>query len=197
MDKVTGRDRDQACTRSNSDTCLFKLRLSNLSRFWRLNNVSLSQMPLPTYLPHLIYATAVTSLSLHLLMQKKGSAERIRQAEARISILQNLAFRLRSGENVTEDEIARSRRMVREGGNDVFEEANRAGGMVKETDVDWKTVMLGRSVKEKEGVEAEFLKVLKDGASRMTFILNIYLDALHQLNSLRYLFKFSMIPLLG
>lgn len=69
--------------------------------------------------------------------------------------------------------------------------------MVKETDVDWKTVMLGRSVKEKEGVEAEFLKVLKDGASWMTFILNVYLDALHQLNSLRYLFKFSMIPLLG
>jgi len=50
--------------------------------------------------------------------------------------------------------------------------------MMKEADVDWKTVVLGRSVKEKEGVEAEFLKVLEDGASRistsMLFHLHFY-----------------------
>jgi len=122
-------------------------------------------MPLPTYLPHLIYATAISSLSLHLLMQKKSSAERIRQAGARISVLETLASRLEAGENVTDDEIARSRRMVREGAKDLYEEVNKAGGMMKEADVDWKTVVLGRSVKEKEGVEAEFLKVLEDASN--------------------------------
>ncbi len=102
-------------------------------------------------------------------MQKKSSAERIRQAGARISVLETLASRLQAGENVTDDEIARSRRMVREGAKDLHEEVNKAGGMVKEADVDWKTVILGRSVKEREGVEAEFLKVLEDGASGINF----------------------------
>ena len=100
-------------------------------------------------------------------MQRKSSAERMRQAEARISILETLTSRLQTGEVVTDDEIARSRRMVREGGKDIYEEVNRVGGTVKETDVNWKTVVLGRSVKEKEGVEAELLKVLKDGASQV------------------------------
>jgi len=98
-------------------------------------------------------------------MQKKSSAERIRQAGARISVLETLAPRLEAGENVTDDEIARSRRMVREGAKDLYEEVNKAGGMMKEADVDWKTVVLGRSVKEKEGVEAEFLKVLEDASN--------------------------------
>ncbi|KLO15089.1 hypothetical protein SCHPADRAFT_902657 [Schizopora paradoxa] len=97
-------------------------------------------------------------------MQKKSSAEQIRQANARETILQNLASRLEAGENVTDDEIARAKRMVREGGKDIYEEVHRSGGIVKESNVDWKTVVLGRNVQEKEGVEAELMKVLKDAS---------------------------------
>ena len=75
-------------------------------------------MPLPTYLPHIIYATALTTLALQLLSTRKEGAAARHQAEARISLLDGLASRLRAGERVSEDEIARIRRLLKDDGSD-------------------------------------------------------------------------------
>ncbi|KAL5504604.1 hypothetical protein ACEPAH_7267 [Sanghuangporus vaninii] len=71
-------------------------------------------MPLPTYFPHIIYATALISLSLHLLSSRRDGAAARQQAEARISLLEGLAGQLRAGERVSEEEISRVRRLMRE-----------------------------------------------------------------------------------
>ena len=96
-------------------------------------------MPLPTHLPHIIYATALTSLALHLLATRKAGAAARQQAEARISLLEGLATRLRAGERLPEDEVTRVHRLLREEGE----------VEVKKVDVDWKAVVFGK----KEGKE--------------------------------------------
>lgn len=71
-------------------------------------------MPLPPYLPHIIYTTALTSITLHLLVTRKDADAAQRKADARISLLEGLAGRLRSGEHVDSDEVTRVRRLLRE-----------------------------------------------------------------------------------
>ena len=76
-------------------------------------------MPLPAYTPHIIYATALTSLALHLLSARKEGASLRQHAEARISLLEGLVGRLRAGERVSEEEVSRIRRLMGEGGGGV------------------------------------------------------------------------------
>ena len=98
-------------------------------------------MPLSPYIPHVLYATAVTSFSLHLLMQKKSAAERFRQADARITILEELVTRLQAQDpTLSSVEIQRLRRM----GHGEYVEAKMANAEVQEKNVGWKTVVLGR-----------------------------------------------------
>lgn len=103
-----------------------------------------SPMPLPTHLPHVIYATALTSIALHLLSTRKAGAAAKQQADARISLLDGLATRLRAGERVSADDLGRVRRLLRGG------DADDAGaGVIQrmeatEKDVDWKATVLGR-----------------------------------------------------
>ncbi|EJD08164.1 uncharacterized protein FOMMEDRAFT_150860 [Fomitiporia mediterranea MF3/22] len=83
-------------------------------------------MPLPTYFPHIVYTTALTSLALHLLStRKEGEASR-QHTEARIGLLEGLASRLHAGERVSEEEIGKVRRLMREGG--VVEDATAGHG---------------------------------------------------------------------
>lgn len=71
-------------------------------------------MPAPTYLPHIIYSTALTSIALHLLVTRKDADAAQRKAEARISLLEGLASRLRAGERVNSEELARVQKLLRE-----------------------------------------------------------------------------------
>ena len=59
------------------------------------------------YLPHLLYATMLTSFSVHLLNTRKSAAEERSTLRARETILTSINSRLRVGENVTDEEIAR------------------------------------------------------------------------------------------
>ena len=97
---------------------------ASLNHFPRNNLFAsiVSLMPIPTYLPHVVYATALTSLALHLLVTKKDTDETLRRADARISLLDGLATRLRSGERVHADELARVQRLL---GGDVDDEKSR------------------------------------------------------------------------
>ncbi|KAF9243219.1 hypothetical protein BU15DRAFT_86588 [Melanogaster broomeanus] len=54
-------------------------------------------MPAPSYLPHILYSTALTSVSIHLLFQRKAAEEDLARHNAQITILEDLAHQLRSG----------------------------------------------------------------------------------------------------
>lgn len=135
-----------------SDFCIDRDSLSPISSlpFFLSPGVGCVEMPLPTHLPHVLYATALTSLGLHLLSTRKAGQAARSQADARISLLDGLATRLREGENVSRDEVVRVLRLMRENDGDRtgfgsgkdLEVLGR--GEAVERDVDWKTMLLGR-----------------------------------------------------
>lgn len=99
----------------NSDSAAEKryIRIS-LPHRPRLSAQRRRTMPLPAYLPHLLYATAVSSLALHYLNTKKETKNQVWFAQARISVLEDIATRLRAGEDLPDAEIERLKRLTRE-----------------------------------------------------------------------------------
>ncbi|KAI0698297.1 hypothetical protein C8T65DRAFT_660807 [Cerioporus squamosus] len=107
-------------------------------------------MGLLEYLPHLIYSTALTSVSMHHLLQRKAAEADRAHVAAQISILEDLHARLAAREHIPDREFDRLWRLARS--HDVWraEEAEGEGRDVmsvhiqpKET-VGWKEVLLGR-----------------------------------------------------
>jgi hypothetical protein len=94
------------------------------------------------YVPHVVYSLAFISLSTHLLWQRKAADTQRAQINARLSVLESLAGRLRAGEQVPQGEIDRLQNLVR-GKND-SEAAPRQGSLLAE-EVGWKDVFFGRS----------------------------------------------------
>jgi len=64
------------------------------------------------YIPHLIYSMALTSVSMHLLRQRKDAESERAQISAQISILEDTAARLRAGEAIPDRELARLVRLA-------------------------------------------------------------------------------------
>lgn len=102
-------------------------------------------MRFPRYLPHLLYATALTSAALNLISKRAGATEKQRRALARISVLEAINERLKSGENVSDTEIERLQNLVRDKVD--LGDVEHAG-MTQEKEVDWKSVFLGRRKSE-------------------------------------------------
>ena len=98
-------------------------------------------MPLSAYIPHLIYSTALTSISFHLLFQKKQSEVDRAHLNAQISILESLAHRLRSRQEVSDEEIERLCKLAKT-------HEDHSGVGTKSESVSWKDVFLGRTSKE-------------------------------------------------
>jgi hypothetical protein len=96
-------------------------------------------MPVSAYLPHLIYSTILTSLSFHLLFQKKQSEVDRAHLTAQISILESLKDRLRSEQDISDDEIERLCRLAK-----THEESHMEGAGMKREKVGWKEVFLGQ-----------------------------------------------------
>ncbi|RPD52322.1 hypothetical protein L227DRAFT_582130 [Lentinus tigrinus ALCF2SS1-6] len=65
------------------------------------------------YLPHLIYSTALTSISMHHLYQRKAAEADRAHVAAQISILEDLRTRLAAGEDVPAREFDRLWRLAR------------------------------------------------------------------------------------
>ena len=83
-------------------------------------------MPLPPYLPHIIYATALTSSALHLLSTRKDADTAQRRAEARISLLEGLVSQLRQpGAKVDEAEVQRVKRREQRAAGRLRQEASQ------------------------------------------------------------------------
>jgi hypothetical protein len=114
-------------------------------------------MPVSAYIPHVIYSTALTSLSFHLLFHKKQAEMDRSHLSAQISILESLAHRLRSGQDVSDEEVERLFRLAQ-----THEETHAKGVMPMKEKVRWKDVFWGKKVDG--GVERDG-KDLEDGES--------------------------------
>lgn len=110
------------------------------------------------YVPELAYALAFSSISVHLLWQRRAAETDRRHYSARLSILGELAGRLRAGEDVSDAEVARLRRLA----ETVGEDAAHAG-----ESIGWRDVIFGRkeSGLEREGKEELERRELERGAS--------------------------------
>jgi hypothetical protein len=99
------------------------------------------------HIPELVYALAFSSISVHLLWQRRAAETDRRHYSARISILGELAARLRAGEVVSDVEVTRLRRLA----ENVAEDAHREPG----ESIGWREVIFGRkeSSVEREGKE--------------------------------------------
>ncbi|KAF8483644.1 hypothetical protein DFH94DRAFT_723182 [Russula ochroleuca] len=99
------------------------------------------------YIPEIAYALAFSSISVHLLWQRRAAETDRRHYSARLSILGELAGRLRAGE-VTDAEVARLRRLVETVGEDTH-----AG-----ESIGWRDVVFGRKESGLEREEKEELE---------------------------------------
>jgi len=93
------------------------------------------------YLPHIIYSIALTSLSMNLLNTRKNAEDERAAFRARESVLTTLITRLKSGENVSNAEIAKMRLM-----------GNSQRGMVAMSELPAPVPGNGRSTSWKEAV---------------------------------------------
>jgi hypothetical protein len=109
------------------------------------------------YIPEIAYALAFSSISVHLLWQRRAAETDRRHYSARLSILGELAGRLRAGE-VSDAEVARLRRLAETVGEDSTHAGERIG---------WRDVVFGRKESGLEREEKEVLerRELERGAS--------------------------------
>ena len=112
------------------------------------------------YIPELIYALAFSSISVNLLWQRRAAETDRRHYSARLSILGELAGRLRvggGGGEVTDAEVARLRRLAETVGEDIHTGES----------IGWREVIFGRkeSGLEREGKEELERRDLERGAS--------------------------------
>lgn len=144
---------------SYNDTFYFFLSPEILGEF-SANAWSSAMTSRARYIPELVYALAFSSISVHLLWQRRTAETDRRHYSARISILGELAARLRAGEAVPDVEISRLRRLA------------ETAGAAEEThpgeNIGWRDVVFGRkeSGMEREGKEVLERRELERGASR-------------------------------
>jgi hypothetical protein len=91
------------------------------------------------YLPHLIYSVALTTVSLHLLSQRKASETQKARLTAQISILESIVHQLRSNNPLSNDELQRLRNLTRANSEETL-----LGNAAYEDKVSWRDVILGR-----------------------------------------------------
>jgi len=101
------------------------------------------------YFPHAIYSLAITSISVHLISQKRRIAEDRARIAARISILESVLEQLQENKDVPLDELDRLHRLARPS---VIEE-NASG---ERKGIRWREVFLGsRKVVDSEMNESD------------------------------------------
>lgn len=102
-------------------------------------------MAVPTYLPHILYSTALTSVSIHLLWRRKAFEDDRARHDAQITILEDLAHQLRSGSSITDEEVDRLRKLVQ-----VHQGTNEeAAGGAQEHSISWKDVFWGKKTDDR------------------------------------------------
>ncbi|RDB23794.1 hypothetical protein Hypma_008968 [Hypsizygus marmoreus] len=98
-----------------------------------------------SYIPHAIYSVAITSISIHLVSQRKTSSDERSRINAQISILENVSEQLRSDKPLLPTELEKLRRLARPPEKSAVEVGN-------EEVMGWREVFLGKK-KSDEGPE--------------------------------------------
>lgn len=98
-------------------------------------------MPVSQYIPHLIYSLALTSLSFHLLYQRKQSEVDRAHLTAQTTILESLAHQLRSG-SISDEEAERLSRLAKTHDPEIKDDK------VQKEKIRWRDVFLGRKMDE-------------------------------------------------
>jgi hypothetical protein len=92
------------------------------------------------YIPHIIYSIALTSVSIHLLIQRKAAVERRAHVDAQISILESIVHRIQNDKNVSDEEIEKLQKLAR--AHKGFGPSSEVAGAADEG-IGWKDVILG------------------------------------------------------
>ncbi|KAK2467416.1 hypothetical protein APHAL10511_000651 [Amanita phalloides] len=95
------------------------------------------------YIPHALYAIAVTSISIHLVNKRRVFEDEKASVNARISILESIAQQSRSG-NPADEELERLKRLARPPVKVNSTSTSSGEG------ISWKEVMFGRRRPESE-----------------------------------------------
>jgi hypothetical protein len=103
------------------------------------------------YIPHILYSTAFTSISMHLLWQRKTAEEDRARFKAQTSILQDLIEQLRSGKPISNEEIMKMRNLAR-----IHGEGKESPDMEAKTNIGWMDVVWGRKSPADLGVSDEW-----------------------------------------
>ena len=104
---------------------------------------------MPSYLPHVFYSLAITSISIHYLWHKRESEEQRRHYSTRIALLEDTAKRLRVGDRVDENEFDLLKKMAAGPGS----VSGAARGVEPENEIGWREMLLGRKT-DVESVKA-------------------------------------------
>ena len=92
-----------------------------------------------SYLPHLIYSVALTSISLHLLVKRDAIETERAQLSAQISVLESVVRQLRTSDsNVNVAEVDRLMKLAR---------AHREERLAQNRVMSWRDVFLGKGEK--------------------------------------------------
>ncbi|KAG1802954.1 uncharacterized protein HD556DRAFT_1429654 [Suillus plorans] len=102
------------------------------------------------YIPHILYSTALTSISMHLLWQRKTADEDRARFKAQTSILQELVEQLRSGKPISDEEITKSRNLA------CIHGEGKQSPDKDRTNIGWTDVLWGRKTPADLGVSDEW-----------------------------------------
>ncbi|KIJ51383.1 hypothetical protein M422DRAFT_776653 [Sphaerobolus stellatus SS14] len=91
-----------------------------------------------------VLATACSSLSLHLLFARRHAAAEQSRYAARITILEDLVQRMKSGERIPQAEFDRSLTLIRK----VQETDETEHVIPRGEEISWKEVFLGKKSRE-------------------------------------------------
>lgn len=64
------------------------------------------------YIPHALYSIAITSISIHLVNQRKTSQEDVTRINTQISLLKSIAEQLRLDKPLSKDELQRLKKLA-------------------------------------------------------------------------------------
>ncbi|EAU91871.1 hypothetical protein CC1G_04638 [Coprinopsis cinerea okayama7 len=107
------------------------------------------------YVPHALYAIAVTSISIHIVGHKRESEEERTRYESRISILEQIRDHLRNPNSTTsKDEIERLKRLARP----LKEDPHADGRKLPEVEIGWRDVWFGRKLPKEDEELSEWDK---------------------------------------
>jgi len=114
---------------------------------WR--TLTLAIMFWSPYFPHVIYAIALTTISINLKGQRSTIEDEKARIGAQISILEGIKQQLQSNQSLSTDELERLKKLARPTGN-IPQGAMENAEAKKEHEVGWGSVFSGKKPVEVE-----------------------------------------------